>query len=105
MPSRETISRFPDVRTLEHCAKALWEHETTAGWRKNNPWDSDDPFARRARLVRVERASVVLQAYGEAMADAETLARAVSASLTHGEKSPLEAALTVYLSKHPWSDL
>ena len=44
--------------------KVLWEHETTAGWRKNNPWDSDDPYARRARLFPVERASVVLVALG-----------------------------------------
>lgn len=37
--------------------------------------------------------------------DAEALAHAVSASLTHGERSPLATALSVYLSKHPWSDL
>jgi len=37
--------------------------------------------------------------------DAEALARAVSASLVHGEVSPLAAALTEYLDKHPWSDL
>lgn len=37
--------------------------------------------------------------------DAEQLAHAVSASLTHGEESPLATALAVYLSKHPWSDL
>jgi malic enzyme len=38
-------------------------------------------------------------------ADAEALARAVSASLTLGEDSPLAQALSAYLEKHPWSDL
>ena len=38
------------------------------------------------------------------LADAQELAHAVSASLTHGEDSPLAAALKTYLAKHAWRD-
>lgn len=37
--------------------------------------------------------------------DAEALARAVSAALTHGEEGLLADALRAYLAVYPWSDL
>ena len=43
--------------------------------------------------------------YRGAVSDGEALARAVSASLTHGEQSPLADALKAYLERHPWTDL
>lgn len=68
---------------------------------------------RAARLAERDAIHVEDQAEIETLeaevdrltADAEALARAVSASLPHGEQSPLADALTMYLERHPWSDL
>jgi hypothetical protein len=57
------------------------------------------------RIAELQRAEEERDRLRAEIADAEALARAVSASLTHGEDTPLARALTAYLEKHPWSDL
>lgn len=66
-------------------------------------WATGRMFARQGTPGAIDSPAEMIEVVPRS--DAEALAHAVSASLTHGEESPLVEALRVYLSKHPWSDL